>query len=140
MTRAIAFTPDDIFVLGNIGAMAVLRGKGAEALQILQWIQQERPTNAGSFLMHALYLFSEGRTAEAISFLEQSPVFEAEVNRDEAIALHIVLLNYDGQYDRLVHLGEAYLAEGLVQSERAHHVIRTAVDDVLARRGQSARN
>ncbi len=124
------YSRDDMFVLGNLAALAVVTGAGNLSLKILDFLRRERSKNAGSFLLYALYLQSQGMTQDAIAALEDSPVFEAEENRDEAIALHLVLLQADGQFDRALDLGHAYLGEDMIQSESAHHTIRTVIEQI----------
>jgi hypothetical protein len=123
-------TSDDIFVLGNLGANAVVAGIGEKAHNILKFMQFERPENAGGFLMQAIFLYSEGYVKEAIDFIEESPVFEATKNRDEALAFHLVLLQADGQLDRALDLGHAYIGEKLIQSESAHHAVRKTLKEI----------
>ncbi len=124
------FTRDDMFVLGNVAAMAVVADVGELCLTVLNFLREERPNNAGSFLLYALFLQSKGRTREAIASLENSPVFEAEINRDEALALHLVLLQADGQLERAMDLGYAYLSENIITSESAHHTVRTVLEQI----------
>ena len=131
------FTRDDMFVLGNVAAMAVISDVGNLSLTILNFLREERPQNAGSFLLYALFLQSKGRTKEAIAALENSTVFEAEINRDEAIALHLVLLQADGQLDRAMDLGHAYLGENIITSESAHHTVRTVIEEIEAAQTKS---
>lgn len=126
------YSRDDMFVLGNVAAMAVISDVGEFCLTILNFLRAERPENAGSFLLYALYLQSRGKTQEAIESLEDSPVFEAEINRDEAIALHLVLLQADGQFERAMDLGHVYLGENMIASESAHHTIRTVIEEIEA--------
>ncbi len=132
MTVSHPITSDDVFVLGNLGAKAVVAGLGDRAANVLAFMQKERPDNAGGFLMQAIHLFSSGEVKAAIEFLEAAPVFEAEINRDEALAFHLVLLQSDGQYDRALDLGHVYLGEDMIVSESAHHTIRTVIDEIEA--------
>jgi hypothetical protein len=139
MTQTNAFfSRDDMFVLGNVAAMAVVSGLGQLSLTVLNFLRQERPKNAGSFLLYALFLQSRGQTKEAIAALEDSPVFEAEINRDEAIALHLVLLQADGQLERAMDLGHAYLGENIITSESAHHTVRTVIEEIEAAQARAA--
>lgn len=131
------YSRDDMYVLGNIAAMAVVSDVGNLSLTILNFLRNERPENAGSFLLYALHLQSLGRSKEAIESLEDSPVFEAEINRDEAIALHLVLLQADGQLDRAMDLGHAYIGENIVKSESAHHTIRTVIEEIEMAQAQA---
>ena len=132
------FSRDDMFVLGNVAAMAVMSDFGDLTLRTLSFLHDERPENAGSFLLYALFLQSRGQTREAIEMLENSPVFEAEINRDEAMALHLVLLQSDGQLERAMDLGYAYLDQDILTSESAHHTVRTVIDQIEAAQAQAA--
>jgi hypothetical protein len=123
-------TKDDLFILGNIGARAILSGRGAETEKILSVLQAEQPNNAGSFLMQAVYMFSKRQVKEAIAFLEESPIFTADTNGDEAVAFFLVLLKEDGQLERARTLGDAILVNGLVESPSARHAILKVLDDI----------
>lgn len=132
------FTKDDMFVLGNVAAMAVMADFGELTLNTLNFLHDERPENAGSFLLYALFLQSRGLTREAIEMLENSPVFDAEINRDEAMALHLVLLQIDGQIERVMDLGYAYLDQNILASESAHHTVRTIIEQIEAAQAKAA--
>lgn len=138
MTNTTLMTPDDAFVLGNLCLLAVLRGHGEAAQPILRAIQTERPRNAGGFLMQAMHLCAQEKTAEALEFIESSPIYEAETNRDEARAFHVVLLNAEGWFDRARELGESLLADPEFTSESAHHAVRTILNDLRAAEGMPA--
>lgn len=130
MNTDFLFNSDDMFVLGNIAAMAIVKGIHEPTLHILEFLSAERPKNAGSFLLYALILQDKGEVKEAIRYLEESDVFEAEINRDEALALHLLLLQEDEQFERALDLGHAYLGENIVVSESAHHTIRTVLQQI----------
>jgi hypothetical protein len=121
---------DDLFILGNVGARAILSGFGADATRILSVLQTERPSNAGSFLMQAVYMFSSGQPREALRFLESSPIFTAEVNGDEAVAFFLVLLKETGEFERAKTLGATILDDGLISSESARHAILKVLADI----------
>jgi hypothetical protein len=121
---------DDLFILGNVGARAILSGFGADATGILSVLQTERPSNAGSFLMQAVYMFSSGQPREALCFLEESPIFTAEVNGDEAVAFFMVLLKETGAFERARTLGAAILEDGLISSESARHAILKVLAEI----------
>lgn len=124
------YNSDDMFLLGNIAALAVVSDMGSGALRILNLLGLERPKNAGSYVLLALHFQSQGQTAQALRMLEESPAFECNENRDEALALHLVLLQADQQFDRALDLGHAYIAENIVKSENAHHTVRTVIEDI----------
>lgn len=130
MKSASLITDDDLFVLGNLSATAVSSGKGNQAIKIVRLLQEERPDHAGGYLMEAMHLSSQERITEAIAVLEDGPVFEAKTNRDEALATHLVLLQADGQFDRALDLGHAYIEGGFITSESAHHTVRTVIDEI----------
>lgn len=130
MTRDSLLTDDDTFVLGNLGTAAITNGRGDEAMNVIHVLQDERPDHAGGFLMEAMHLSSKGQISEAIAVLEDGAAFEATTNRDEALATHLVLLQADGQLDRALDLGHAYLDEGFISSESAHHTIRTVIEEI----------
>ncbi|WP_282078569.1 hypothetical protein [Epibacterium ulvae] len=121
---------DDIFVLSQLGAHAVVYGLGDKVQKTLEFIQTECADNAGGFLMQSIHLFSSGKVKEAIAFLEASPALSAEKNRDEALAFHLLLLQADGQTARIRQLGNHYLATNAITSESAHYAVRTILQDV----------
>ncbi|OED49568.1 tetratricopeptide repeat protein [Leisingera sp. S232] len=123
------FNADDMFVLGNIAATAIKKGHGALAEPLLKLIQEERPANAGAFVLEAMYLHSVGRTDDAREFLETSGAFQTENNRDEAVAFHLYLMQQAGQIEQAHELGQTYLAEGLVTSDSAVSAVSTVVSE-----------
>jgi len=130
MTRPIVqFNDDDMFILGNIAALAIRSGAGEAGLPLLRCVQKERPGNAAAFIMESLYLHSIGKTVSAIEFLENSNAFSAEKNSDEALAFHLMLLHEDKQFNRVIHLGEAYLSEGLLESEVAINTVNILIEN-----------
>lgn len=130
------YLPDDLFLLGNIAFKAVMQGRGESALPILSLMQKARPSNAGSFLVQSMYLYSLGETEKAIRFLEESNVFQAASNRDEAIAFHLFLLQENGEDSRAEQLGQAYLDEDLVTSPAAIETIRIVAAECMRRQGK----
>lgn len=140
MTQTSLLSADDLFILGNIGSAAVSAGRGDEALNIMRVLQHERPDHAGGFLMEAMHLSSKDDVPGAIDVLENSAAFDAEINRDEALALHLVLLQTDGQYDRALDLGHAYLATDHVFSESARQSVLTVVEEIEAALAPPARS
>ncbi len=129
-----SYSADDMFVLGNISAKAVVMGLVDGVLPILRFIQAVRPENAGAFLMEGMHLSSVAGAAVALRYLEGSPVFTAETNRDEAIAFHLVLVQESGNSAHALELGETYLAENLLSSESAIHVVERLVHDLRSTR------
>ncbi|MDC0659466.1 hypothetical protein N6L27_15805 [Leisingera sp. SS27] len=121
------FNADDMFVLGNIAATAIKTGYGDLAQPLLKLIQEERPANAGAFVLEAMYLHSIGQTEEARLFLETSGAFQTENNRDEAVAFHLYLLQQAGSIEQAHELGQAYLAEELVTSPSAIAAVSTVI-------------
>ncbi|MGL6209785.1 MAG: hypothetical protein ACRC14_08155 [Paracoccaceae bacterium] len=119
-------------MLGNIASKAVVAGLGEGALPILRFIQEIRPENAGAFLMEAMHLSGAEGAEVALRYLEDSPVFSAETNRDEAIAFHLVLVQECGNSTYALELGETYLAEKLLVSESAIQLVERLVDDLRA--------
>ncbi|MCP1846096.1 hypothetical protein ACVIHI_009125 [Bradyrhizobium sp. USDA 4524] len=133
MTKnCIEYTKEDIFLLGNIASTAVNKGIGEHVTLIISLIQDARPQNAGSFLLEAMYKYSIGKTREAIHLLETGKVFEAAINRDEAVAFHLFLLQQDGQIERAADLGQIYMDEGLVGSDSAREMIRIVTTECNA--------
>ena len=92
MTQENFFRTDDVFVLGNLGLLAVRKGLGKDALTVLSIVQQLRPHNAAAFMLESMYLFSCGRLEDAMSVFEKSDPFQALSSRDEAVAYHLFLL------------------------------------------------
>ena len=123
---------DDVFLLGNIASLSVIMGHGAEALPILDLLEKERPMNAGSCIMRAMHLYSIGKTQEAIDYLGQSNAFEAEVNKDEAIAIFIFLLSRNDQTEDAVLLARASLSGGSELSASARQSIEQILSDCEA--------
>ena len=123
------FNADDMFVLGNIAATAIKKGHGAQADPLLKLIQEERPANAGAFVLEAMYLHSVGKAEEGRAFLESSGAFNTENNRDEAVAFHLYLMQQIGQFEQAYELGQAYLAEGLVTSASAVLAVSNVVSE-----------
>ncbi|WP_176086016.1 hypothetical protein [Martelella sp. HB161492] len=123
-TPPMNYTNDDLFILGNIASLAVRTGIGEQALPLLKLVQQHRPENAAAFIVESMYLLSIGKKQAALALLENCGAFEAEKNRDEALAFHLYLLQQDGQLQRAVRLGTAYLEEGLIESKSAIEAAR----------------
>ncbi|TPW28834.1 hypothetical protein FJU08_16020 [Martelella alba] len=123
-TPTMSYSDDDLYILGNIASLAVKTGIGEQALPILKLVQQQRPNNAAAFIVESMYLFSIGKKQAALSLLETCGAFDAEKNRDEALAFHLYLLQQDGQLKRAVRLGTAYLEERLIDSKSAIEATR----------------
>ncbi|WP_273795021.1 hypothetical protein [Brucella intermedia] len=121
------FDADDIFILGNIAAVAVHRGYGARALPLLKLVQEARPTNAGAFMLEAMHLYAIGERTRAITFLEHAKIQEKAINRDEALVFYLFLLQQDGQFDRAITLGRSCLESQSLNSERARQEVRIVV-------------
>lgn len=139
MSAGIAFGKDDIFLLGNIGARAVSAGRGAEVQSILKFIQVERPGNAGGHMLQAVYLYSVGRIGEAIEFLEDADVFDAETNGPEAFAFFLILLKERGEIQRVMREATEYRARHRSLPESARHAIDTVLSEIAdAGRGRVA--
>lgn len=134
-TPEVDFSRDDIFVLGNIASLATRIGLGEGAQSLWKLVQEARPGNAGGFLIEAMYLFSTGNFIAGIELLENSGALEAEVNRDEAIAFHLYLLQQNGQFEQAYTLGKAYLDEDLLQSEAALEAVQIVVSECAATLG-----
>lgn len=124
------FLVDDIYLLGNIASHAITLGFGDEALKILKFLQIARSKNAGAFMMEAMHMAAIGNITGAIQFLEDSAVFGADTNRDEAIAFHLLLLQENSQNDRALKLGEAYLAENLLMTDTARNTVERLVSEL----------
>ncbi|WP_156936570.1 hypothetical protein [Chelativorans sp. J32] len=135
-TPQVELTSDDVFVLGNIASLATLIGLGEDARPLWKLIQEFRPENAGGFLIEAMYFFSLGDFSAGIDVLEQTGAFYASVNRDEALAFHLYLLQQDGRLERALGLGEAYLDEGLLRAEAALQTVSIVVDECAAALGR----
>ncbi|RCS21557.1 hypothetical protein DUT91_23240 [Phyllobacterium salinisoli] len=126
------FGPDDIFIMGNIAALAVQKGHGEQALPILKLVQEARPENGGAFTLEAMHLASIGACARAIVLLEGIAIEQMKINRDETIAFHLILLQQDKQHKRAAQLGHAYLECGLIESPEAREAIRLVVAECEA--------
>lgn len=126
------FSSDDIFLLGNIAALAVRHGQGEQALPLLKLVQEARPENAGAFMLEAVYLHMIGECAQAIEFLENITIEQMKINRDETIAFHLFLLQQDGQQKRAAKLGHDYLNAGLIASEGVRESIRLIIAECEA--------
>jgi len=133
----VEFSNDDVFVLGNVASLATRIGLGEGAQSLWKLVQEVRPENAGGFLIEAMYLFSKGEFAGGIELLENSGALEAAVNRDEALAFHLYLLQQDGQLERAHTLGRVYLDEDLLQSEAALEAIQIVVSECAEALGLS---
>lgn len=125
----VEYTSDDIFILGNIASLAKRIGLGESAQSLWKLVQEVRPDNAGGFLIEAMHLFSTGQTAAAIELLENSGALEAAVNRDEALAFHLYMLQQDGRLEHAHNLGRIYLDEDLLQSEAAIEAVQIVVNE-----------
>lgn len=121
------YSGDDIFALGNIALLAVMKGLGEQALPILKFIQKVRPDNAGSFLLEAMHIYAVDSSESSIQFLENSGALQAEINRDETLAFHLYLLQQTGKIQHAYDLGCIYLNEALIQSETAREAIGKVV-------------
>jgi len=124
------FNKDDLFVLGSLGARAVVGGQGEHALGILKFVQTEASDNAGGFLMEAVFLHSIGFISEAIDLLEDAKVFDASKNGDEAMAFFIVLLRADGQTKRALDLCNSVLWDGSIQSEATLNSLEQIMEEL----------
>lgn len=125
----VEYTSDDIFILGNIASLATRIGLGEGARSLWELVQEVRPENAGGFLIEAMYLFSTGKTTEAIELLENSGALEAAVNRDEALAFHLYMLQQNGQLEHAYEMGKIYLDEELLQTEAALEAVQIVVQE-----------
>lgn len=76
-----------------------------------------------------MYLFSTGKTTEAIELLENSGALEAAVNRDEALAFHLYMLQQNGQLEHAYEMGKIYLDEELLQTEAALEAVQIVVHE-----------
>jgi len=123
---------DDIFLLGNIGLSAIIAGYGDEVMPLLDVVKSERPLNAGGFIAEALHLYAKGETEAAVALLEETTALRADVNLDEALAFHLFLLHRTGAAEKVLALGESYLAERLVTSPQAVATIEEIVSLVRA--------
>ena len=132
MTTSVQFGRDDIFLLGNIAARAVSTGEGSNAETILKFVQLERPGNAGGHMLQAVYLFSAGRLDEAIEFLEDADIFNAEVNGPEVFAFYLILLKERGDTKRVRQEAAEYRAKHRTLSESARHAIDTILAEIAA--------
>ncbi len=131
------FSSDDIFILGNIASFATRIGLGEGAQSLWKLVQEVRPINAGGFVIEAMYHFSTGDPAAGIELLENSGSLKAEVNRDEALAFHVYLLQQDGQLERAYRLGRTYLDEDLLQVESALEAVQIVVKECAGALGIS---
>ena len=125
----VEYSKDDIFIIGNVASLATRVGLGEGAQSLWKLVQEVRPENAGGFLIEAIYLFSLGDFTAAIELLENSGALEAAVNRDEAIAFHLYLLQQDGQLERAHDLGRIYIDEDLIQTEAALEAVQIVVSE-----------
>ncbi|QPC44316.1 hypothetical protein HW532_17395 [Kaustia mangrovi] len=123
------FSSDDMFILGNIASLATRIGLGEGAQSLWKLVQEVRPENAGGFVIEAMYRFATGDLTAGIELLETSGSFDAEINRDEALAFHLFLLQQDGQLERAHRLGGTYLDEDLLQSEAALEAVQVVVSE-----------
>ncbi|MEH6633697.1 MAG: hypothetical protein V7776_23070 [Halopseudomonas aestusnigri] len=119
---------DEVFVLGNIGIMGVLLNKYELSYPMIEMLQTERPDNAAGFVAEALYLNSLGEFGEAASLLEVSGSLEADINRDEALALYIFSLFHSQQQERAYQLARALLAEETVETEDPIRALSEIID------------
>lgn len=117
---------DDVFLLGNLGMMAVMTGHGEEALPILEFMQEIRPHNAGGFIGEALYHYSKGDTDTAMAMMEETIAMDSEVNRDEALAFHLFILFHSGNVEDANQLSHAYLDAQLITEPQA----RTMIEEI----------
>ena len=129
------FSSDDIFILGNLASLATRLGLGRHARSLWRLVQDVRPENAAGFLIEAMYLFTAGNVAAGIKLLEEAGALQAAVNRDEALAFHLYLLQQDGQLERAYVLGTSYLQEGLLRIEEALETVQIVVDECAAALG-----
>jgi hypothetical protein len=132
MSAALSFARDDIFLLGNIAARAVAQGRGAEVGAVLKFIQIERPNNAGGHMLQAVYLYSVGALDEAVAFLEDADVFDAEVNGPETFAFFLILLREMGDLRRVMLEARKYRARHRHLPESVCHAIDTVLAEIRA--------
>ncbi|MBC8719589.1 hypothetical protein [Ochrobactrum sp. Marseille-Q0166] len=121
---------DDIFLLGNIATYGVCAGYGEEAIKILRLIQMARPDNAGVLVLEAMYMHSIGKTRAAIEFLENGSALDARVNRDEAVAFYLYLLQQDKQLHRVESIARTYFEQGLISSPEAKRAIELILAEI----------
>ena len=118
---------DDIYLLGNIGMTSVVLGHGEEAVPILRLVKELRPSNAGGFIMHALYLYTIGEVDEAMAVMQDAITMDAKENHEEALSFHLFLLFHTGNVEDCHELAEVYLKDQLVMSP----VPRSIVEDIF---------
>ncbi|MEM9147441.1 MAG: hypothetical protein AAGC57_14715 [Pseudomonadota bacterium] len=128
MTETPIFIQDDFYVMGNLCMAAIAVGHGDRARQIMSLIQRERPNRAQGFVMEALFLHNAGKTADAIAVLETPAARAAEIGRDEALALYVVLLGASGQEERASALGQRMIGDGVLRSSTSRYMVLSVIE------------
>ncbi|MEO1599436.1 MAG: hypothetical protein AAFU49_03020 [Pseudomonadota bacterium] len=128
MTDATMFTDDDFYVMGNLCMTAITVGQGERARQIMSLVKRERPHSAQGFVMEALFLHQSGRTADAVALLETPEARAVQVGRDEALALHVVLLGASGQEAQASALGRRLIEAGALRSRSSRYMVLSVVE------------
>ncbi|WP_299211357.1 hypothetical protein [uncultured Tateyamaria sp.] len=134
-TDKIHVEADDVFILGNVSALALEYQLGEKIEPILSFLKLIRPLNAGPFLLEAQYLEGQGKTAKALSAIEQCKISEAEQNKEQAAFYHLHLTHKEGLTDQLIALGEAYLEKNLFTEPDFVHVVTKMINAAKKEQG-----
>ena len=127
------FRSDDIFLLGNIGLLALSKGLAGQALEAIRLVQVLRPDNGASFIIEAMHLYSKGETLDALRVIESCTFDELTRSKDETLAFHLYLLAELDQFDQVFELGQSYLTGNRITSEAARHTIETVLEETRAK-------
>ncbi|WP_299545780.1 hypothetical protein [uncultured Tateyamaria sp.] len=85
---------DDVFILGNLAAIAIGGDLELPCDNILDFLQVSRPNNAGAAILRALNLQRKGEITKAIEAIDTSNALYAEHNGQQAAILY-TFLNFE---------------------------------------------
>lgn len=91
LNGALAASEDDVFLLGNLAALAIGGGIDLPCEHILEWLVANRPDNAGPAILKALRFQLEGERRQAMEVLDETGACEAKYNSVPANVLYTFL-------------------------------------------------
>lgn len=124
---------DDVFIMNNLGFLALKQGYGEEAVPLYKLLYSEYPQHASATFMHAAYLESISKIEEAIQLIEKNGVFSAKKAREECISLYFILLRKNGEVDKLQRIVNKMLAENYLQEEGTRQLAQSLLNDAYKR-------
>ncbi len=105
---SIEISASDVRSLADIGFASVFLGLNEEVSPIFDMMTICRPHNAAGYIGKTVQLLYRGKYEEGAALLEEHGL-SAEINSDQAKAVHLFALFCAEELDRVRELAEAYL-------------------------------